>query len=43
MADETYTCGVCAQTFGDAESLKDHMITYHATKTETAEEGEAKT
>jgi rubredoxin len=40
---ETYTCGVCGVTFDDAESLKDHMITDHATKTETVEEGEAKT
>lgn len=42
MADVTYTCNVCSQTFNDPDSLKDHMATSHATKTIEVEEGEVK-
>jgi len=42
MAVTTYTCAVCGQTFSDEGSLSSHMIRDHSTKTEVAEEGEAK-
>jgi len=42
MAEEKYTCSVCGQEFGDIDSLKDHMATNHATKTEIIGEGETK-
>ncbi len=42
MAKTTYMCSVCQQTFNDVNSLSEHMITNHTTKTEIIEEGEEK-
>ncbi|CAN5126814.1 hypothetical protein BH09PAT1_BH09PAT1_6830 [soil metagenome] len=42
MADITYTCTPCGQTFSDEGSLKDHQTTDHSTKTEVTTEGEVK-
>lgn len=42
MVEVQYTCAVCGQTFDSEDSLSNHMITNHATKEETTEEGEEK-
>jgi len=42
MPEETYTCDVCGQQFNDADSLSQHMVTNHATKTVEVGEGEEK-
>lgn len=42
MAEVTYTCTPCGQTFPDESSLTDHQLTDHSTKTEVVAEGEAK-
>lgn len=42
MPEETFTCDVCSQEFDSRESLADHMVVNHSTKTIEVEEGEQK-